>query len=45
MEIKCQFTLDDKKNIKGYTESEVNSSETPFGIRGGFNCRHSWQIR
>ncbi|QDP53921.1 MAG: hypothetical protein Unbinned202contig1002_50 [Prokaryotic dsDNA virus sp.] len=28
----------------GYTEKEVNSSDTPFGVRGGFNCRHSWMI-
>ena len=28
----------------GYTESEVKSSKTPFGERGGFNCRHSWMI-
>ncbi len=30
---------------KGYTEKEVSSSDTPFGIRGGFNCRHSWMVK
>ncbi len=29
---------------KGYTEAEVSSSNTPFGDRGGFNCRHSWMV-
>jgi len=29
----------------GYTEAQVNNdSGTPFGIRGGFNCRHSWMV-
>ena len=40
----CRATKDNEPK-KGYTESEVGSSDTPFGIRGGFNCRHSWQIR
>ena len=30
---------------KGYSESEVNQSATPFGVRGGFNCRHSWMVK
>jgi len=30
---------------EGYTESEVNNDTgTPFGVRGGFNCRHSWMV-
>ena len=30
---------------EGYTEKKVNSdTDTPFGVRGGFNCRHSWMI-
>jgi|TARA_R110000824_G_scaffold176830_2_gene355980 hypothetical protein len=29
---------------KGYTEEQVQGSGTPFGIRGGFNCRHSWMV-
>jgi hypothetical protein len=30
----------------GYTESAVSSdTRTPFGIRGGFNCRHSWMVK
>ena len=40
----CQSTLNDEPT-KGYTESEVNASATPFGVRGGFNCRHSWMIK
>ena len=29
----------------GYTESQVNNdTDTPFGVRGGFNCRHSWMV-
>ena len=28
----------------GYTEADVKASQTPFGERGGFNCRHSWMI-
>tara|TARA_R110002167_G_scaffold117312_4_gene293227 strand:+ start:2149 stop:2841 length:693 start_codon:yes stop_codon:yes gene_type:complete len=40
----CQSTKDNEPK-DGYTESEASSSDTPFGIRGGFNCRHSWQIR
>tara|TARA_R110000803_G_scaffold70717_2_gene133733 strand:+ start:11264 stop:11956 length:693 start_codon:yes stop_codon:yes gene_type:complete len=45
------FTRDVCKSTKanepkdGYTESGVSSSETPFGTRGGFNCRHSWEIK
>lgn len=42
----CQRTLLDKKNNlnKGFSESQVGNSGTPFGIRGGFNCRHSWMV-
>ena len=40
----CQSTLSGEP-AKGYTESEVNSSNTPFGVRGGFNCRHSWMVK
>ena len=29
----------------GYTEEQVLSLDTPFGFRGGFNCRHSWEVR
>ena len=29
---------------EGYTEAQVNDSDTPFGVRGGFNCRHSWMV-
>ena len=30
---------------EGYTEEEVNNLKTPFGFRGGFNCRHSWTLK
>ena len=40
----CRTTKDNEPK-KGYTESEVSSTDTPFGVRGGFNCRHSWMIR
>tara|TARA_R110002049_G_scaffold95616_2_gene234942 strand:+ start:19050 stop:19742 length:693 start_codon:yes stop_codon:yes gene_type:complete len=40
----CQATKDNEPK-GGYTESEASSSDTPFGIRGGFNCRHSWEIK
>ena len=30
---------------EGYTEEEVNNLKTPFGLRGGFNCRHSWTLK
>ena len=45
-----EFTRDECKATKfsepkdGYTESEI-PSDTPFGTRGGFNCRHSWEVR
>ena len=31
----------------GYTEKQIKSKEvqTKFGTRGGFNCRHSWEVR
>ena len=40
----CRATKDNEPS-KGYTEEEVNSSDTPFGVRGGFNCRHSWEVK
>ena len=39
----CKSTISGEP-AKGYTESQVNKSETPFGSRGGFNCRHSWMV-
>jgi hypothetical protein len=44
------FTRDECKSTKsnepkdGYIESEI-PSDTPFGVRGGFNCRHSWEVK
>ena len=39
----CRATIENQPS-KGYTEAQVKSSNTPFGIRGGFNCRHSWLV-
>lgn len=32
---------------EGYTEEQINSKKvrTKFGTRGGFNCRHSWEVK
>lgn len=40
----CRSTLDNEPK-SGYTEAEVQKSGTPFGVRGGFNCRHSWMVK
>ena len=40
----CRQTIANEP-AEGYTEAEVNSSGTPFGVRGGFNCRHSWELK
>ena len=40
----CRKTKE-KEPEGGYTEKQALNSETPFGIRGGFNCRHSWEVR
>jgi len=40
----CRETIANEPS-KGYTEAEVNSSSTPFGVRGSFNCRHSWMVK
>ena len=37
-----QTKADAPKN--GYKEKDI-PSDTPIGIRGGFNCRHSWMVR
>ncbi len=40
----CQSTHNNEPAI-GYTEEQVNNdTNTPFGVRGGFNCRHSWMV-
>jgi len=42
----CAATLSDDRNETGWKESEViDDSGTPFGVRGGFNCRHSWMVK
>ena len=40
----CRATKENEPK-KGYTEEQVLFSDTPFGFRGGFNCRHSWEVR
>lgn len=40
----CRATKENEPE-DGYTEKQVLSSDTPFGERGGFNCRHSWEVR
>lgn len=41
----CKATLTDERNETGWKESEViGATNTPFGERGGFNCRHSWFV-
>ena len=40
----CRATKENEPK-GGYTEEQVLSSNTPFGFRGGFNCRHSWEIK
>tara|TARA_R100000426_G_scaffold71217_1_gene49521 strand:- start:2989 stop:3687 length:699 start_codon:yes stop_codon:yes gene_type:complete len=42
----CRNTKDFEKRFpKGLSEQQVLDSETPFGFRGGFNCRHSWEVK
>ena len=38
----CANTLSDPRQADGWTLKEVNTSDTPFIERGGFNCRHEW---
>ncbi len=40
----CRETIENEPP-EGYTEEEVNNLKTPFGFRGGFNCRHSWTLK
>ena len=40
----CRDTLSNPLNSTGFTEEQVNDTATPFGSRGGFNCRHDWLI-
>ena len=39
----CRKTIENEPK-GGYTEEKVAASDTPFGVRGGFNCRHSWMV-
>ena len=38
----CQATLGDERQGTGWTMPEIESSQTPYIERGGFNCRHRW---
>ena len=40
----CRATKENEPK-GGYTEEQVLSLDTPIGFRGGFNCRHSWEVR
>tara|TARA_R100001015_G_C4585056_1_gene141069 strand:+ start:15 stop:707 length:693 start_codon:yes stop_codon:yes gene_type:complete len=40
----CRFTKENEPP-NGYTEKQVLDSDTQFGFRGGFNCRHSWEVK
>ena len=40
----CRATKENEPK-GGYTVEQVLSLDTPFGFRGGFNCRHSWEVR
>ena len=40
----CRNTINNEPK-EGYTAEEVLKLDTPFGIRGGFNCRHSWEVK
>tara|TARA_R100000655_G_scaffold55561_1_gene93613 strand:- start:5527 stop:6222 length:696 start_codon:yes stop_codon:yes gene_type:complete len=39
----CESTHSNEPS-EGYTEAQVNSLDTTFGVRGGFNCRHQWMV-
>jgi len=38
----CLGTLSDKRNATGWTAAQVEASETPFIVKGRWNCRHDW---
>jgi len=38
----CQATLGDPRQETGWTMDDIQSSQTPFIERGGYNCRHEW---
>ena len=38
----CLNTLGSSQQETGWTMDDINSSETPFMTRGGYNCRHEW---
>jgi len=38
----CRATLNDPRNLTGWTRAEIEASQTPFIERGGWNCRHEW---
>ena len=40
----CKNTINNEPK-SGYTAEEVLKLDTPFGTRGGFNCRHSWEVK
>ena len=40
----CRKTIENEIEDGPYTEEKAAASATPFGVRGGFNCRHSWMV-
>jgi hypothetical protein len=38
----CLATLGDPRQQTGWTMADIQSSQTPFIERGGYNCRHEW---
>ena len=38
----CLATLNDGRQLIGWSMSEIQGSETPFITCGGYNCRHEW---
>jgi SPP1 gp7 family putative phage head morphogenesis protein len=38
----CRDTLSDERQGTGWTMTDIESSQTPYIERGGFNCRHRW---
>ena len=40
----CRKTIENEIEDGPYTEEKAAASGTPFGVRGGFNCRHSWLV-
>ena len=40
----CSQVLNDPQNAEGYTISEIDALPVGKAERGGFNCRHEWDV-